>query len=130
MATVVDDDPGLLLDHGPAVVPSSCPVGERREDIELSDERCGAGDPVGVLGEIFDQLMKELALSSIRDLLRLEDPALQLFELGDDVPLGVGQSLASFVDLGDAVEIRLGDLDGIAEDVGGLDLGFGDPGAL
>ena len=112
------DDPEQVAvdDHGPCIIVLGRGLGERNKAV---DDRQPAGhvlDPDRRGRDRFPHLLEQPVLQ-VQDLLfRAQDLLLVLLQLRRDEPLGVGQRLLADIVLRHVREIRLGDLDIVAED--------------
>ena len=103
--------------------------GERGEGIERGHRPCGRLDPRRLDGNGGAQLIEQLQLALDDPLVRAEDPLLVFLERGRDVTLAAGNRLLPMVIWRDRVEVRLRDLDVVAEDAVVPHLQRRDPGS-
>ncbi len=92
-------------------------MGEVAEQVELCDDGSTAADARGGSEDGSAQLGEEAALDLDSALVRGEHACLIVLELGRGEALGVDQGLLALVVGGHGLEIGLGDLDVVAEDI-------------
>ena len=107
----------LVNQHGTRVVAHGGDVGEVCQQVELRDHGSTAANARGGREDGGAQLGKEASLDFDRALVRGEDAGLVVLELGGGEAFGVDQRLFALVVGGDGLEVGLGDLDVIAEDI-------------
>ena len=110
-----DPHPASVVNGGTYPVAGGRRLGEPGDRVEPSDASRGAVDPSGVGRDLFAQLAKQLLLERLDPLLRLQDLRLVLLQLRGDVALAVRDRLLALVVVGDEVQVRLRDLDEVAE---------------
>ena len=107
----------LFGERGARVVAQCGDVGEVGEQIELGDYGCAAADARRCFENGGAQLGEEAAFDLDGALVRGEDAGLVVLQLGRGEALGVDQGLFALVVGGDGLEVGLGDLDVVAEDI-------------
>ena len=127
MAAVLETNDRVLRDVGAGIAVVRRDIGERYQYIERGDRLGGAFDTVEVECDLLTHIVEQLIFDGDRSLLCAENTALDLFELGRDIALAVGQGLLADVVLRHQILVGIGDLDIVAEDAVVADLQLGDP---
>lgn len=97
MASFLDDDFVIFGEKGPAVIPPGCRLGQRRQDIEVSQRPSRLLNPSCRVGDLAANVVKEFRLQFGDAFLRARDLALIFFEFGRGEPLGTDKGLLAFV---------------------------------
>ena len=130
MASVADVEDESVVHLGPDVPALVGDLGERGEGVEGGHGARRAQESFRFRGHGRAHLLEQLELETRHALLRAQDPALVLLELGGDVTLRPHEGLPPDVLLRNLGRVRVRDLDAVAEDPVEADTQRGDLGAL
>ena len=125
-----DVELGAGMDLRLRVVQNDRRLGQRGDDVEEGDGPRRFLDSGRLGGDLLPQRFEQLLLPVELALVRPEGLLLVLLQCRGDVPLAGGDRLLPVVVVGHRVQVRLGDLDVVAEHAVEADLGRGDAGAL
>ena len=130
MAAVGDEEALRVVEDRAAVAVEPRGFGERAEHIESATAAAVSWSAARWVTTWLAELEETSCFELLGALVGAEDLVLHLLELRGDEALAVGHGLLARVVVGDVGEVRLGDLDEVAEDGVELDLQRLDAGAL
>src|SRR5262249_16996263 len=122
MAAPADHDLAALVQFGPDVVVTRRAFSQRRAEVNVRDAGGHLGDAVGVAADLGADLAVEGGFEFDDPLPGVGDQRFILFQFQGEEAFGVSQSLFTDVITGGELQVRLRDLDVIAEDLVVADL--------
>jgi hypothetical protein len=130
VASADDVDAVFGVHHGAHIAVAHGVLGEGAQHIPLGDCPRQRLQMRGMAGDLATHARKEFELQRVDALLRAQQNRLLLLEFGRDEAFGVRQRLLADVVGGHFVQVRLGDLQVVAEDGVVADFEAGDARAL
>src|ERR1700732_885762 len=117
MASGADEEFAAGIELGAGVATVGGQFRKRGEDVQLGDRSRGLAQARGLCSDARAKIDEKLALDFEDALVGSENFALVFLQLRASEALGVDEGLLALVIVGREVQIGLGDLDVIAEDV-------------
>src|SRR5262245_30483055 len=122
MAPPADHDLAALVQFGPDVVVTRRAFGQRRAEVNVRDASGNLGDAVSVAADLGADLAVEVGFEFDDPLAGVGDQRFMFFQFQRKEAFGVSQSLFTDIITGGELQVRLRDLDVIAEDLVVADL--------